>query len=189
MDKFHDFGSCYADCRALCPGPSWQEDRTLAARSKKKSLVCHLFAQHSINASTSARASSSLPLENMQEAFSVLNQRRTLAFVTLHPLLALLPPCLYCFVVKRNRNPIRTRFLLLIVCQVPLHLILIPCPSSEFLSINFDPVFFTSNSKKTQKDEHRPFRDLSLMTNLHAATHGELVKHVSCNQSLIYLDW
>ena len=30
-------GSWYADCRALCPGPSSQEDRTLAARSKKKS--------------------------------------------------------------------------------------------------------------------------------------------------------
>ena len=29
-------GSWYADCRALCPGPSSQEDRTLAARGKKK---------------------------------------------------------------------------------------------------------------------------------------------------------
>ena len=29
-------GSWYADCRALCPGPSSQEDRTLAAWSKKK---------------------------------------------------------------------------------------------------------------------------------------------------------
>ena len=28
--------SGYADCRALCPGPSSQEDRTLAAWSKKK---------------------------------------------------------------------------------------------------------------------------------------------------------
>ena len=31
-------GSWYAECRALCPGPSSQEDRTLAARSKKKTL-------------------------------------------------------------------------------------------------------------------------------------------------------
>ena len=32
-------GSWYADCRALCPGPSSQEDRTLAARGKKKCIV------------------------------------------------------------------------------------------------------------------------------------------------------
>ena len=32
-------GSWYADCRALCPGPSSQEDRTLAARSKKKKTI------------------------------------------------------------------------------------------------------------------------------------------------------
>ena len=37
-------GSRYADCRALCPGPSSQEDRTLAARSKKKnSHFCTLY--------------------------------------------------------------------------------------------------------------------------------------------------
>ena len=32
-------GICYADWRALCPGPSSQEDRTLAARSKKKAQL------------------------------------------------------------------------------------------------------------------------------------------------------
>ena len=38
--RFHPvtskYGSWYAGCRALCPGPSSQEDRILAARSKNK---------------------------------------------------------------------------------------------------------------------------------------------------------
>ena len=36
-------GSWYADCRALCPGPSSQEDRALAAWSKKKYWLVFQF--------------------------------------------------------------------------------------------------------------------------------------------------
>ena len=35
-------GICYADCRALCPGPSSQEDRTLAAK-KNASRILRAF--------------------------------------------------------------------------------------------------------------------------------------------------
>ena len=58
------------------------------------SLVCHLFAQFSMNASTSDCATASL---SDRQLLDVIDERFTVRFVACHPLFTCLPPCLDLF--------------------------------------------------------------------------------------------